>query len=149
MAARKTTSSKAKKAPGASASDTRAARVPAPKPKIAPPRMNADAAPGADTRGDATDTAPGAPTLKKQELFKKVADRSGAKKNQVKPIVEAAMEVLGEALAQGRDLNLPPLGKIKQNRVKDNPNARVIVAKIRQPKEGAETVKDTVADAAE
>jgi len=146
MSARKTTTTKSKPAPKKPASETtetapaaRMARVPAPTPKTTPPRtplsgVTADDEPArTPVSGSDTDTV-GAPDLKKQELFKKVADRTGAKKNQVKPIVEAAMAIMGESLEQGRDMNLPPLGKVKQNRVKDNPNARVIIAKIRQPK---------------
>lgn len=91
----------------------------------------------------------GGPQLKKQELFKKAADRSGIKKNQVKPAIEAALEVIGEALAQGREINLPPLGKIKQNRVKDSAGARIIIAKIRQAKPNEKDDKETVADDAE
>ncbi|WP_082630998.1 HU family DNA-binding protein [Roseovarius atlanticus] len=72
--------------------------------------------------------------LKKSELFQLVADRADLNKNKVKPVVEAMLEVLGEALAEGRELNLKPFGKVKINRQKDTGNARVTVAKIRQPK---------------
>ncbi len=44
------------------------------------------------------------------------------------------LEVLGEALADGREFNLQPMGKLKLNRTKKTPNARIIVAKIRQSK---------------
>jgi DNA-binding protein HU-alpha len=74
------------------------------------------------------------PELKKQELIAKVLGKSDAKKNDVKPIVEAVLDVLGEALADGRELNLPPFGKLKVNRAKETANARIIVAKIRQGK---------------
>jgi len=72
--------------------------------------------------------------LKKQELLQMVADRAELNKNKVKPVVEAMLEVLGEALAEGRELNLKPFGKVKINRQKDVGNARVTVAKIRQSK---------------
>lgn len=87
--------------------------------------------------------------MKKQELLNKVADRAEMRKNQVKPVVEAMLEILGETLREGRNLNLPDLGKVKQNRVKESPVARVIIAKIRQRKPGGDGKKDTVADAAE
>lgn len=73
--------------------------------------------------------------LKKQELLQLVADRADLNKNKVKPVVEAMLEVLGEALAEGRELNLKPLGKVKINRQKEVGNARVTVAKIRQSKD--------------
>ncbi|WP_170067245.1 HU family DNA-binding protein [Roseovarius confluentis] len=72
--------------------------------------------------------------LKKQELFQLVAERADLNRNKVKPVVEAMLEVLGEALAEGRELNLKPFGKVKINRQKDVGNARVTVAKIRQAK---------------
>ncbi|WP_297779285.1 HU family DNA-binding protein [uncultured Roseovarius sp.] len=86
-----------------------------------------------------TDTIPAdaGPELKKQELIDKVLGKGDIKKKYAKPVVEAVLEVLGEALAEGRELNLPPMGKIKINRVRDVANARIIVAKIRQPKAGS------------
>jgi DNA-binding protein HU-alpha len=94
--------------------------------------------------------------MKKQELIALVVERSDVAKKHAKPVIEAMLDVLGEALAEGRELNLQPLGKVKQNRVKDTPRARVIVAKIRQqkpggprPKDSAENAKEAVADGAE
>ena len=69
------------------------------------------------------------------QLLQLVADRVDLNKNKVKPVVEAMLEVLGEALAEGRELNLKPLGKVKINRQKEVGNARVTVAKIRQSKD--------------
>lgn len=77
------------------------------------------------------------PELKKQELIDKVLAKGDIKKKNAKPVVEAVLAVLGEVLAEGREVNLPPLGKIKINRVRDLANARIIVAKIRQSKPGA------------
>ena len=74
--------------------------------------------------------------MKKQELLDKVLLRADVRKKIARPVVDAVLEVLGEALAEGRGMNLPPLGRIKFNRVKDLPDARVIVAKIRQAKPG-------------
>ena len=77
------------------------------------------------------------PELKKQELIEKVLAKGDIKKKNAKPVVEAVLEVLGEVLAEGREINLPPLGKIKINRVRDMANARIIIAKIRQAQPGA------------
>ena len=46
-------------------------------------------------------------------------------------------------------LGLQPFGKLKHNRIKDTPAARIIVAKIRQPKANAISAmpgKEPVAD---
>ena len=71
--------------------------------------------------------------LKKQELIAMVVERSDVAKKHAKPVVEAMLAVLGEALGEGRDLNLQPMGKIKRKRMKDTGKARVMVASIRQP----------------
>ena len=59
--------------------------------------------------------------LKKKEFFERVVDRSGVRKGEAKTAIEAALAVLGEALANGEELNLPPLGKIKVARQKSTP----------------------------
>ncbi|MEP5153980.1 HU family DNA-binding protein [Planktotalea sp.] len=81
-----------------------------------------------------TETSPTVvdPALKKKELVDLVVERSGIKKKDAKPVVEAMLEVLGEALSDGRELNLQPMGKLKINRAKDVQGAKVLVAKIRQ-----------------
>lgn len=86
--------------------------------------------------------------LKKQELIDKVVEASGIKKKDAKPVVDALLDILGAALAEGRELNLSPLGKIKQNRVRETANARIIIAKIRQGKT-SDKPSDPLADAAE
>ena len=113
-----------------------------PKPVMAAKSTKAD---------DATPGLPG-PELKKQELIEKVVRLSGAKKKDAKPVVEAMLEVLGEALADGREFNLQPMGKLKLNRTKETPNARIIIAKIRQSKGNHKASGDigaTIAAAAE
>ena len=74
------------------------------------------------------------PDLKKPELLQLVAERAEMPKNKVKPIVEAMLAVVGEAIAQERGLNLQPLGKLKLMRSRDAGSATVTVAKIRQSK---------------
>lgn len=74
-----------------------------------------------------------APDLKKVDLVDAVVERSGIKKKFAKPAIEAALAVLGEALADGRSLNLRPLGKVKIQRTKDVSNGKVMTARIRQP----------------
>lgn len=69
---------------------------------------------------------------RKKELVERVVARIGVKKRDAKPVVEALLSVLGEALADGRSLVLPPLGRVRINREKKLANGRVIVAKIRQ-----------------
>ncbi|MCV2891894.1 HU family DNA-binding protein [Lentibacter sp. XHP0401] len=70
--------------------------------------------------------------MRKEQLLDEVAKRSGAKRKDVKPIAEAMLEVLGEALGEARELNLKPLGKIKVARTKLVANGRVIQLRLRQ-----------------
>lgn len=122
-------------------STTSKAKTTAMKPKSTVTRTTADAkpkgvpAPTPRTSVFSDNTAAmSSPEMKKQELLQKVVTRSQIKKKDAKPVVEAMLAVLGEALADGRELNLQPFGKVKLNRTKEMANARVIIAKIRQSK---------------
>lgn len=105
-----------------------------------------------------------APAMRKKELVDAVVSRSGVKPRYVKPAVDALLAEIGAAIAEGRDLNLPGLGKVKVQRHKKLANGDVYVTRIRQPKArpagptgpdaGAETgagkdPKDPLAEAAE
>ncbi len=87
--------------------------------------------------------------MKKKELIELAVERSGVKKRDAKPAIEAALAILGEALAEGREVNMRPLGKIKVNRMKKGVNGQVINARIRQPEEGGKPDLDPLAQAAE
>jgi len=87
--------------------------------------------------------------LKKRELIDKVVERSGVRKRNAKPVVEAMIDILGEAISEGRGLNLQPLGKLKHQRRKETGNATVTVAKIRQSKSAGpalDKAKESVAE---
>ncbi|WP_245866775.1 HU family DNA-binding protein [Oceaniglobus roseus] len=71
--------------------------------------------------------------MKKIELIESVSVATGLKKKDAKLAVEAALAILGQGLAEGREMNLPPLGKVSVNRTMNKANATVVVAKIRQP----------------
>lgn len=77
------------------------------------------------------------PTLRKKELIERVVARSGVKKKDAKPTIEAMLAVLGEALAAGEVLNLQPLGKVMVKRNIEKPNAKIMVCRVRQRKENA------------
>lgn len=72
------------------------------------------------------------PVLHKKELFDAVVARSGLRKGDVKLIVENTLAVLGEALQENRELNLPPFGKVKAQREKKVAGGRMVITKIRQ-----------------
>ncbi|MEW2911654.1 HU family DNA-binding protein [Leisingera sp. JC11] len=74
-----------------------------------------------------------APELAKKELIERAVERSGVKKKDAKPVVEAVLALLGEAVAEGRELNLKPFGKLRINRSQERSNGTVFVCKLRQP----------------
>jgi hypothetical protein len=73
--------------------------------------------------------------VKKQEFVDRVVSESGMKKSEVKPAMEAALRVLLYALQSGEELQLPPLGKIKVQNVKDvGFGSEAMTLKLRTPK---------------
>ena len=101
---------------------------PAPKPSARPVSKSAKAPEPVVTE----------PELKKKELVDMVVVRSGIKKKDAKPVVEAMLVVLGETIAAGREWNLQPLGKLRINRAEIKDNGRVIICKLRQSKAAIE-----------
>ena len=73
--------------------------------------------------------------IKKPELLDEVVLRTGLKKREVKPAVEAALSVLGDALRDGAEVNVPPLGKLRVVKSKDlEGGAAVMTLKLRMLK---------------
>ncbi len=70
--------------------------------------------------------------LGKKQLIEEVVARSGIKKKDAKPVIEAMLDVLGEAVAAGKTLNLQPFGKITMQKQNEKASARVSVVRIRQ-----------------
>jgi nucleoid DNA-binding protein len=75
------------------------------------------------------------PALTKRELIDAAVLRSGVKKKDAKPVVEALLAILGETVASGRDLNLKPFGKLHLNRSEKRSNGTVHKCRLRQPLE--------------
>ncbi len=88
--------------------------------------------------------------IKKPQLLDQVVTRTNLKKRDVKPAVEAALAVIREALQDGAELHLPPLGKVRLVKTKQlEGGAAVMTLKLRTPKHAAFAAKqshDTDAD---
>lgn len=80
--------------------------------------------------------------LKKRALVDRVAKHGDLKKKNVKPVVDAVLAVLAEALANGEDLNLPPLGKVKVNKQKSVSGGQVLMLKLRTSSPTEKDAKD-------
>ncbi len=77
------------------------------------------------------------PDLRKKELMDQVLERTAVKKRDAKPVIEAMLAVLGEALSAGRGLNLEPMGKLRINRIEEKESRRIVICKLRQGLETA------------
>ena len=86
--------------------------------------------PAADGNTAGSDAATG--LMRKKDLLERVGAKSKAKKKDVKDVVEATLLVLGEALAAGEELNLPPLGKARVNRQKGVNGGDMYIIKLRR-----------------
>ncbi len=157
MAKPTTTDPKTPAKPAARKSSSAAPKTSAPR-RAAPARATkAATAPSADAAIAAaaavepvvvTETRPATGNeLKKRELVDLVAKHGDLKKKQVKPVVDALLAVLGDVLAEGREMNLPPLGKMKVNRQKTISGGQIILIKLRTG--SSATAKAAATDAAE
>ncbi|MGH1330541.1 MAG: HU family DNA-binding protein [Paracoccaceae bacterium] len=165
MASRR--SSKKSKVASSTAPSGAHSAVPSPAEK-APSHMATAAASAATTAKAATAqasagdgssaTGEAAVVVRRKDFIERVSASSGLRKNQIKPAMEAVFRELGAALAAGETLNIPPLGKVQVNRIREAENATVIVAKLRRSKNmldggGAQAAGDAddedLADAAE
>lgn len=104
------------------------------KPKAAParPRKVAPAGPADTVIAAVPQATASTPALKKKDLIERVTARSDVKKRDVKSVVEAVLEVLGDALSKGEELNIPPFGKAKVNRQKDLAVGEKMVVQLRR-----------------
>jgi DNA-binding protein HU-alpha len=117
-------------APVRLATDLTPAPVVVPNVTVLP--VGADATAATKTGAEADQDANQSAALKKQEIVARVADLSGAKRKDVKVILEATLQVLGEALSKGEELNLPPLGKVKVNRAKAEGGTEILTLRLRR-----------------
>ena len=76
--------------------------------------------------------------IKKPEFLDRALARTDVKRRDAKPAIEAAMAELAAILLEGKDVNFPPLGKIKVVKSKDvGEGAQVLTLKMRSMKDGA------------
>lgn len=75
--------------------------------------------------------------LKLKDLVEKVVTTTGAKKKNAKEIVEATLTLLGEALANGQELNLPGFGKVRVQKTANKADGQsMMTLKMRSTKPG-------------
>lgn len=77
--------------------------------------------------------------LHKREFLARVAAEVDVPRAQIRDIVEATLNQLGRAIAEGETLALPPFGKARVSRQVTNKGGEVLVLRLRR--------KDAVDDA--
>ena len=88
--------------------------------------------------------------LKMKDLIDKVVAATGAKKADVRGIIEATLAALGDALSKGNTLNLPPFGRAKVSRAAEAGSGKAMTVKLRRngaAASGAAQGKQNLADA--
>ncbi|KGJ03496.1 DNA-binding protein [Paracoccus halophilus] len=70
--------------------------------------------------------------LQKRQLLAHVARRTGLRSADIKPVVEATLAELGDAIAGGMTLALPPLGRARVSRSIDRSGAEIITLRLRR-----------------
>ena len=74
--------------------------------------------------------------LRKKDFIDRAIERSGVKKADAKAAIDATLAVLAEALANGEEIILPPLGKLKVTREKAHPRGRILMLRLQLIPEG-------------
>ncbi|WP_110549061.1 MULTISPECIES: HU family DNA-binding protein [Yoonia] len=102
-------------------------------------------------RADSSASETAAPMpLKKPDLLDQLATRSGLKKRDAKLALDATLALIGEALARGDDLLLPPLGRVRVVKAKDlGAGAQLLTLKLRSGKDASQSGKTGLATAVE
>lgn len=109
---------------------TKTKATPLAKTAKAVPMSSPGKAPEAET--DAAADGGATLVLRKKEFLERIHVETGARKKDVREIVEATLKHLGEALANGETLALSPLGKLRVNRQVDKADAEMLIVKIRR-----------------
>ena len=73
-----------------------------------------------------------AKVLQKRQLVAHVVRRTGLRSTDIKPVVEATLAELGDAIAAGMTLALPPLGRGRVSRRLDPSGAEIITLRLRR-----------------
>jgi len=90
------------------------------------PALKAVTAPKSDSKPKAKIEA-----LKRRTLLEAVAMRVGVKRTDAREVMDVVLVEMAEALDQGRDLILPPFGKVMLRKDKDGQDGRPMVARIK------------------
>ena len=83
-----------------------------------------------------------AQVVQKKDFVDRVVAATGAKRAEARPIIDATLEQLGEALAAGCTLAVPPLGRARVNLEKDQRGGDVITLRLRRRPTGGRSAEE-------
>lgn len=113
-------------------SDTAAVMPGSPAPKAAKAAQISVVSTDYDVEDDTMDGAAAkGDAVKLKELLAAVTEKTGAKKKDVREVVDAALAEISAALGAGKSLNLLPLGHIRVARTNAKGDAKMMVLKLR------------------
>lgn len=70
--------------------------------------------------------------VQKRDFIDRVVAATGARRSEVRPIIEATLAELGRVLSDGNTLAVPPLGRARVNLEKDARGGDVITLRLRR-----------------
>lgn len=82
-------------------------------------------------------------TMKAKEFMTRVLARSGSNRVTAKPVVDAVLAELGEAIARGEAFVLPPLGRGRVKPAKEGATGSALTIKLNQGKGKGKNQDDT------
>jgi DNA-binding protein HU-alpha len=68
--------------------------------------------------------------MRRKEFLELVVEKSGAKKGDARGVTDAVLAAMAEVLAAGKDMNLPPLGKVKMVKEKQVGARQVLTVRV-------------------
>ncbi|NNK79303.1 MAG: hypothetical protein HKP40_11380 [Litoreibacter sp.] len=84
-------------------------------------------APDSKTESSSVETV----VLRKKDLLEAVVAKSGLSKGNARRGLEATLDVIAEALADGSEISAAPLAKVRVTREKDTPNGKMLVCRVK------------------
>ena len=72
--------------------------------------------------------------LSKKDLIERMVATTEMKKGEARRALDAVLDVLGETLADGKNIAAAPLGKIKIARTKDTATGQLVVCRVKLKK---------------
>jgi DNA-binding protein HU-alpha len=134
------------KEPAASRKTARSA-----KPAAHPPTASAKSPPGKPGAAKAAPGAARAPQaprkLSRRDLLTDAVARTGMSRGDLRRALDGILGAMNAALAEGRDMDLPPFGRVRPKRVKEARGGEVHVCRIKLDPGGAGAGKDPLAEA--